>query len=274
MNSKIFGVTEIVSKTNSTIVKIGKLNNKKNRSVEKLFICNGVKLFMEAVKFNAEIKYIVLNNNVVFSNDVIEQIKTQQAKGVSILCVSDSVFDKITEELSPQGIITICSFYSTKHMFINAVENVEPKEKIMMFESLRDPGNLGTIIRNAAAFGIDKIILSSDCVDIYSTKIIRATMGAIFKINICVVDDFKKSIINLKKSGKTVLGTALNRDSLILGNHKLSTQDVVIVGNEGHGLSKEVFDLCDNTLYIPMCENTESLNAAIATAIIMWEFSK
>ena len=99
-------------------------------------------------------------------------------------------------------------------------------------------------------------------------------MGAVFKINVNVVDDLENAIKVIKKSGKRVLGAALNNDSLVLGTVELSTQDAVIIGNEGHGLSKNALSLCDNTLFIPMCENTESLNAAIASAIIMWEFYK
>jgi len=274
MNSDIFGVTEVTSKANSTIVKIAKLNNKKNRSIEKLFVCNGIKLFFEAVCFGAEIKYIVLKNDVEFDSKLIKEIMIQQNKGVSVFCVSDIVFGKLTDEQSPQGIITVCSYFENKHTFSASVENNVSENKIMLFESIRDPGNVGTIIRNAAAFGIERLIFSSDCADIYSPKVIRAAMGAVFKVKIDVVENFTDVILKLKKNGKRILGAALKTDSLVLGKDKLSSEDVVVVGNEGHGLSNEIMNLCDNTLFIPMCENTESLNAAIATAIIMWEFTK
>ena len=274
MNNIILGLTEINSKTNSTIVKIGKLLNKKYRMQEKLFLCNGIKLFIEALNFNVDIQYIILKNSIEFEAEILNKIKLQQKKNVPILCVSDSVFDKLTEEQAPQGIITVCKFFDKQHTFSAFVKNVSSDEKIMLFESIRDPGNVGTIIRNAAAFGIDRVILSSDCADIYSPKVIRAAMGAVFKIKIDIVDDILETIKCLKECNKRVLGAALNKDSLVLGECKLSTQDAVIIGNEGHGLTDEVLRICDNTLFIPMCENTESLNAAIATAIIMWEFSK
>ena len=274
MNNLIFDVTEITSKSNSTIIKIDKLGNKKYRNEEKLFVCNGIKLFREAVKFNAEIKYIVLNNNTDFDGDVIKLIKDQQSLGAMVLCVSDAVFDKLSEEQAPQGIIVVCKYFEDKHTFSIEAENEYFDDKIMLFESIRDPGNIGTIIRNAAAFGIDRLIFSSDCADIYSSKVIRAAMGAVFKVRIDIVDDFKGAIKSIKNCGKKVLGAALNQDSLVLGKYELNTQDAIIIGNEGHGLSEETLELCDNTLFIPMNENTESLNAAIATAIIMWEFSK
>ncbi len=273
MNSLIFNVTEITSKTNSTIVKIGKLDSKKHRNEEKLFVCNGIKLFKEAVSFNAKIKYIVLNNKTEFEDSIVKLIKLQQDKGTTILCVSDVVFNKLSDEQAPQGIISVCEFVEDKHTFSSKTKEYHDN-KIMLFESIRDPGNLGTIIRNSAAFGIDRLIFSSDCADIYSSKVIRAAMGAIFKVQIDVVDDLRDIINVLKNNGKRVLGAALKNNSLVLGRDELSTQDVVIIGNEGHGLSEKTLSLCDNTLFIPMCENTESLNAAIATAIIMWEFSK
>lgn len=274
MNNSILGLSEITSKTNSTIVKIGKLENKKHRNTDKLFVCNGIKLFLEAIKFNVEIEHIVVKNSANFDDEILNEIKAQLKKGVSVLCVSDEVFNKLSEEQAPQGIITVCKYFKDKHTFSAFVENVDLNEKIMLFESIRDPGNVGTIIRNAAAFGIDRIILSSDCADIYSSKVIRAAMGAVFKTKINIVENMKETILNLKKHNKNVLGAALKRDSMILGKYELSTQDAIIVGNEGHGLSNEILELCDNTLFIPMCENTESLNAAIATAIIMWEFLK
>ena len=271
MNHNLFNVIEITSKTNSTIVKIAKLENKKHRYEEKLFVCHGTKLFKEAANFGAEIKYIVLKNEVSFDAEVIDEIKAQQAKGTVILCVSNSVFDKISEEQAPQGIITVCSFLKESFVFSADVKNDISDEKILLFESVRDPGNVGTIIRNAAAFGIDRLIFSSDCADVYSSKTIRAAMGAIFKVKINVVNDLKETVEMLKKKGKTVLGAALGKNSLVLGKYNLSKNDAVIIGNEGHGISDELLNMCDNTLLIPMCENTESLNAAIATAIIMWE---
>ena len=257
-NNELFNTEVIISKSNSTIVKIGKLIDKKYRKLEKMFLCDGIKLLEEAVAFNAKIIYVVLNNNVIFDQKIIDLIKKLQSQGIQILCVSDIVFMKLTEEKSPQGIITVCEFLEEKHTFSANVKNVKVGEKIMFFESVRDPGNIGTIIRNSAAFGIDRLIFSSDCADIYSSKVIRSAMGAIFKVKINVVEDLKTSILNIKNSGYNILGAALDKYSLILGKYKLSAKDAVIIGNEGKGISKETLNLCDNTLLIPMQNNTES----------------
>ena len=273
-NNEIFNVEEIKSKTNSTIVKIAKLSEKKYRKQEELFVCNGIKLFNEAIAFDAKIEYIILKNSVKFEEEIIDKIKEKTKENVAILCVSDVVFDKISEEQAPQGIITICKFHKEKHTFSTIVKNVNLNEKIIILEAIRDPGNIGTIIRNAAAFGIEKLILSSDCVDIYSSKVVRAAMGAIFKVGVVIVEDLQATIKNLKENGRRVYAATLEKNSLVLGKDSLTKRDIVVIGNEGHGISKEIIDCCDNSIFIPMNDNTESLNAAIAATIFMWEMSK
>lgn len=273
-NNDIFCVETITSKTNLTIVKIAKLLDKKYRKEESLFICSGVKLLEEAFKFNARIKYVIVNNDVTFEEKVIEIIKKIQGSKASILCVSESVFLKLTDEKAPQGIVFVCEYFSEKHNFSTIVKNCNSNEKVLVLESLRDPGNLGTIIRNAAAFGVDRLVLSSDCADIYSPKVVRAAMGAVFKLKIDVVSDLKSTLVGMKDVGYNLLGAALEKDSLLLGEYSLKSNDAVIIGNEGHGISSAVLELCDNTLLIPMCDNTESLNAAMAATIIMWELYK
>lgn len=273
MNNKIFGVDLIQSKSNSTVTELSKLLNKKYREQRKLFVCDGIKLFLEAVTFEANIRYVVLENNTVFSDEILQKIKECVEKGAIILCVEDYVFAKLTSENSPQGIITVCDFYDKMHTFSANVENYE-NESVIMLQSIRDPGNMGTIMRNAVALGIDRLVLSSDCVDIYSPKVIRASMGAIFKIKVDVVTDFLKSVEIFKQSDRRVLSAAIDDRALILGKDSLERNDVVILGNEGHGISDDVIKASTNTLFIPMRENTESLNVAMASAIIMWEISK
>lgn len=274
MNDFRLNAELITSKSNPTIVKLSKLNNKKYRNIDKLFICNGIKLFEEAEKFGAKIKYILVNDTTELDDCTVEKILKCKKNGTQILCLTDSVFAKVTEEISPQGIIAICSYLEDKHRFFTNVKNDYSNERVMVFESIRDPGNVGTIIRNAVAFGIDRIIFSSDCADIYSSKVIRASMGAIFKIKADIVEDMHSLVVALKTSGKRVISTTLGTNSLVLGRDKISDSDAIIIGNEGHGISKELIAMSDETLFIPMAENTESLNAAIAGAIIMWEINK
>ena len=270
MNSKIFDVDLITSKANSTIVKISKLLNKKGRREERLFLCDGIKLFEEALDFGAQIKYIILKENALFSDTVKEKILKCKSKGVHILCVTDSVFLKLTEEAAPQGIICVCEFIDNQFDESEA----DLSKKVIALESIRDPGNLGTIIRNAAAFGVNYLILSSDCVDIYSSKVIRASMGAIFKVKIIVASNFVQSLEKLKEMKRRIISLTLGNNSLVLGKNVISKSDVFVIGNEGHGISEDTVKISSETMFIPMQENTESLNAAIATTIVMWELYK
>ena len=274
MNNLIFNVPIINGKTNSTIIKIGKLQNKKYRNEEKLFICDGVKLFCEAYDFNANIKYIIIDNDAELSTEICSKIADCQRKGTNILCVDSTNFKKLTTENAPQGIITVCEYLYNKHSFAASGQNVVEGEKILMLESVRDPGNMGTILRNAVAFGIDRLIISSDCADIYSPKVVRSSMGAIFKLNMDVVDNLCDVADTLKEQGRRVLGAVLGKDSLVLGKDKISSSDVFVLGNEGHGLSDEIIEHCTDTIFIPIQNNTESLNVSIAAAILMWEISK
>lgn len=275
MNNIIFNVPLISGKNNPTITDISKLSAKKYRMQNKLFVCDGVKLFLEAVKYGANIRYIVLDNSAEISKEVAECVRKCAMNGTKILCVESYVFEKLTSENSPQGIITVCDFYTKRHTFSTSVKNNEIRgKKAMILESVRDPGNIGTIFRNAVALGVEKMIISSDCADIYSPKVVRASMGAIFKLDICVVDDLIETVENLKQDGRRVLATALDDKALVLGKDKVSADDVIVLGNEGHGMSQKLIDACSDILFIPMNENTESLNVAMASAIIMWEISK
>ncbi|MBO5374598.1 MAG: RNA methyltransferase [Clostridia bacterium] len=275
MNNLIFDVPLITSKANATVAEISKLADKKYRMQSKLFTCDGIKLFKEAISFDATIKYIVVENSAKLSSDIVLDIKKCAENGAKILCLENYVFEKLTSETAPQGIITVCEFYTKKHAFSATVENEDIKGKTaVILESIRDPGNMGTIMRNAVALGIDKLILSNDCVDIYSPKVVRASMGAIFKLEICIASDLDASVENIIKSGRRVLAAAIDDKALILGKNALSREDVVVLGNEGHGISSHLIDKCTDKLFIPMRENTESLNVAMASAIIMWEISK
>ncbi|MBQ7760804.1 MAG: RNA methyltransferase [Clostridia bacterium] len=261
----------ITSKTNSTIIKISKLNDKKYRNSEKLFLCDGIKLFKEAVSFYAKIKYIIVKNDAILDDECIKKLKECLNKQLKVICVNSDVFNKITTEQAPQGIITVCEFLDTKHRYLNEERIDYSNEHMMFLESIRDPGNLGTIIRNSVAFGYDRIILTSDCVDLYSPKVIRATMGAIFKIKIDVVSNVEATILNLKRSKKRILASSLGNKSLVLDSEKLSGNDVVVIGNEGHGVSNGMLYMSDDTVFIPMEPNSESLNASVAATIFMWE---
>ena len=147
-------------------------------------------------------------------------------------------------------------------------------DKIIALNSVRDPSNLGAIIRSAVAFGVSHIVLSSDCVDPYNPKTVRAAMGALFKIKITIVSDFASFIRDSILAGRNVYAAELREGAFPLDEIAFSSQDIVIIGNEGHGIDESISSLCTASVYIPISGMIESLNASVAASILMWELSK
>ena len=253
----------ITSRANPLICEIAKLSDKKYRDEEKLFIFEGKKLLEEAITSDLEIKYIFYteDNCDFFDNKLLNICKK---------IVSDGVYAKITEEKAPQGILCVAKYLDNFHKNVKIYSN--NYSKIFMLSSIRDPGNLGTIIRTACAFGIDKLILSDDCADIYNSKTIRASMGALFRQKIVICEDIIDTIKILKSKYKIYAAVLENAEDI--RNIKLTDNTCFILGNEGHGLSDEMVNICDHKITIPMVDGTESLNVSAAAAVLMWEVYK
>lgn len=263
----------ISSKNNSLIVRMAKLKDKKYRKAEGLIRFDGIKLFEEAAKNNAPIQYVFVSESAIdrFKNTVEEC-----AADKMLYILSDDVFSKLTDEQAPEGIVTVSQNLENiakAEDYICLAKEVKG-QSVLMLESVRDVGNLGTILRSAKAFGIDTLIISSDCADLYNPKTIRAAMGALFTQKVVVVDDISDAILHIRKNGSRVFAAALNRDAKKLGSFELLKGDAIVIGNEGHGLTKEVIDSCDECVYIPMESGSESLNASIAASVCMWELYK
>lgn len=263
----------ISSKTNALVVKIAKLKDKKYRKIDGLFRFDGIKLFCEAATNNAPIRYVLVSESA-------SEKYCSKIEGYALECahyvVADIAFAKLTDELSPEGIVTVCEELENikNESDYSALARQSQNKTVLMLESVRDVGNMGTIIRSARAFGIDKLIISSDCADLYNSKTVRAAMGALFRQNIVVVDSIVDTINALRANGSRVFAAALNAEAKKLGTFDLRRGDAIVIGNEGHGLSPQVIDACDESLYIPMEEGSESLNAGIAASVCMWELYK
>ena len=267
----------VTSRQNPTVKRICSLLEKKNRRGEGLFRFDGVKLFSEALEAGLSIRYLVLRENI--SPEIEARVSAAIEGGVlapeAVLLVSEGVFDKLSEERSPEGVITVAQLLTDRHRAINgaAEYSIPAGERILIAESLRDPGNLGTVIRSCAALGIGRLVLSDDCADIYNPKTVRAAMGGLFRLNIDIVSasELGKAIISLRKGGRRIYATALHSEALAIGSFTLRAGDCFVIGNEGHGLSQDTINACDACALIPMSESSESLNAAAAAAICIWE---
>ena len=268
----------IRSRQNDKVKLVCSLEKKKAREKLELFRFDGIKLFCEAVAKDVAIALCVVREgayeDLKGSLDGLPEDKT--------VVVTDDVFEKISEEKSPEGIRTVAKYLDKLHKIATInnkgefFELPEKSEKVMLLESIRDPGNLGTVIRSAASLGIDRLVLSSDCADIYNPKTIRAAMGSLFMQRIDILPDgeMPSYISALRKTGRRVFAAALLDDAQRLGDIDLLAGDSFVIGNEGHGLSDDTIDACDGSVIIPMSEGCESLNASAAATIFIWETTR
>lgn len=270
----------ITSAQNKYVSQTRMLDEKKRRDEVSLFRFDGVKLLCESVQRGVEIEYVLLCEDKLEA--VFEKAeKTYGIKKEDINCrgivVKTGIFEKISQEKSPEGVITVAKYIDKFHKFVkinnegNDFSDFDG-EKILLLESVRDPQNVGAIIRSAAALGADRIIMSSDCADIYNPKAVRAAMGSLFCMKIDRVDSIPLAVKCLRRSGRRVFAAALNEDACVLGKEQIKKSDCVLIGNEGHGLSDEAIDACDSAVFIPMKMDVESLNASVAASVLLWEF--
>lgn len=245
---------------------MAKLSEKKFRDEEGLFAIEGRKLFEEMLHANIVPLY-------AFATSKETHLLKELPDSVQCYEVSDSVYQKISVEKSPQGIFCAIKYLDNFHKFATIYSGAF-SNTLLCLSSLRDPGNLGTIIRTARAFGIKEVILSSDCADIYSHKTLRASMGALFAVSTVRTDDLAKTLLSLSEGGYKTYATTLNESALSLDTLSVDPKSVFVIGNEGHGLSDDIIKACSQAVYIPMTGGCESLNASIAASVLMWEIFK
>lgn len=250
----------ITSRNNKTVIQAAKYKNKKFRDTEGIFCFEGKKLFAEACSGGVEIISVFVTEK---SHSYV--INTLDSKATMVYTVTDTVYDKLSDDRSPDGIFCL----ARKNVSSDTSGNVK-----FILSSVRDPGNLGTCIRTARAFGIDELILH-DCADEYNPKVIRSTMGAFFRQKISHTSDIINTVTDLISRGYKVYPTALTENSVSLSDIKIDKNTVFIIGNEGHGIPAELISaLGGMSVIIPMPGDTESLNASVAASVLMWEMSK
>ena len=243
--------------TNSIRKELKELHKRKNRDDKRLFFIEGLRFVKEALYSDAQIKYIVVSESQINNID-----KNLLDKVLDVYLATDKVIKELSATDTPQGIIAVLPY----------LDFVPKKDlsRILILDSLQDPGNMGTIIRTADATNIDGIILSKGCVDIYNPKVLRATMGSIFRIFIMRVEKLEDSIIELKSNGITVLGAHLNASKNYF-DIDLRENVAIVIGNEANGISDEVTNSCSELIKIPMMGKIESLNAGVSASVILYE---
>ncbi|MGN8921644.1 TrmH family RNA methyltransferase [Lachnospiraceae bacterium HCP28S3_F9] len=254
----------ITSTSNARVKRLVNLKKKKKaRDEERVFLVEGIRMFREVPTDQLEEVY-VSESFYKKEKDTVEAVL--QGTGIRPEELSDTVYAYASDTKTPQGVL--CVVRQMEYPLEKVITGQCPM--IMVLEHLQDPGNLGTILRTAEGAGVTGIVMDRECVDIYNPKTIRSTMGSIYRMPFCYVEDLKVAIGHLKEAGIGVYAAHLD------GRHDYDEEDygrpcAFLIGNEGNGLSQETAELADIYIKIPMEGQVESLNAAIAASVLMFE---
>ncbi len=255
----------ITSKDNDLIKHIRKLKEKKYRDEFGEFIIEGAKMIEEAIREEAQIKYIIVCDDCKTESSMTQEQLYDIAK-YECIYVTEKIFSLITDVVAPQGIMAIVE------KPIKSENKIDYKaDSFLLLDNIQDPGNMGTILRTADSLNMKQIIVSPGTADCYNSKVVRSTMGAIFRVNV-IERDLEKVIKEMQKREIKLYGTDLKTNQTIydVDYHKTA----VIIGNEANGVAENLLALVDEKIKIPMPGKTESLNAAVATGIILYEIHR
>lgn len=253
----------ITSKDNEIIKNIRKLKEKKYRDLSNSYIIEGIKLIKEAIAEKKQIKQIVVCEENINNGGIDQKLLYEIAK-YECIYVTKKIFSLISDVQNPQGIMAVIEKR-------NSEDNIDYKEDvIVVLDGIQDPGNLGTILRTIDSVGLKQVIVSKETADAYNPKVVRSTMGAIFRVNIIESDNLIETLKNLRKHKYKVMATSLETNNNIYDVDY--NKKVIVIGNEANGVSQEILDFADEKIKIPMLGRTESLNASVATSIILYEY--
>lgn len=253
----------ITSKDNELIKHIRKLKDKKYRDESNEYVVEGVKLVEEAVKENAKIKQIIVCEDTTRTYEIPTHIMLEIAR-YECISVSNKIFNIITQVTNPQGIMAIIEKNAQDEQ-IDYSQDI-----IVVLDDVQDPGNLGTILRTVDSIGLNQIIVSKGTADAFNSKVVRSTMGAIFRIKIIEVENLAQEIKEMRKHHLKLMVTSLQTKNSIYDID--FNKKIIVIGNEANGVSKEIQDMADEKAKIPMLCRTESLNASVAAGVVMYEY--
>lgn len=252
---------EITSRENPLIKEtLSLIHDKKERTAQGLFVTEGARLSSEAAKSSAKIKRVFITKDAKikyadYLNDVLSKAEEEYL-------ISPGVSEKLSDTKSPQGVFAVCEIPKYKPDF--------SKDGLyVLLSGLQDPGNIGTILRTCDAMDVKGVLLA-ECTDIYSPKVLRSSMGCLFRLPTALYESSESALSDLKNNGITSYASALRKDASLLGEIKFNPKSCILIGNEGNGLRDEIIESCEFKVMIPMKGHAESLNAASAAAILIY----
>lgn len=269
-------VDSITSRSNATLLRAASLKEKKYRDRYGLFMAEGIKLTLEAISAGMipETVFLLEGKGEQYLPMLSPLLENTDSH---VFLVSEPCFEKISTEKAPEGVISLIKHLDFYKKCIkidgrNIVSHIDARA--VLLRDVRDPGNLGAILRSAAAFGCEQVLLSGHCVDLYHPRVVRGAMGALFRLRFADVSDVASLASMLRSEGRRLLAAELREGARPLSEIGAKRSDVFVIGNEGHGIDESVSALCDGSVYIPIAEGTESLNAAVAASVLLYEQSR
>ena len=253
----------ITSKDNEMVKHIKKLSDKKYRDQNKCYIIEGIKMVEEAIQEEALIEKIVICEESTKTSEISKNLMYEIAK-YDCIYVTEKIFKTLTQVVNPQGILAVIK-KNNERTLIRYDEDI-----IVVLDDIQDPGNLGTILRTVDSVGLKQLVVSKGTAGVYNPKVIRSSMGAIFRVEVIEVENLKETIETIRRNNYNLVVTSLQTENSV---YDISyDKKVIVIGNEANGVSKEIQEMADNKVKIPMLGKTESLNASVATGIILYEY--
>lgn len=280
---------EIISSTKNEKIKniSALLKSKKARDEQGVFVIEGIRIFKDTLKTASEyvesifIRESILGDNITqkdhisLNSTITALFSVSLPDTISVYVVKDSVLDSVSGTVTTQGVIALVK--KPTHTLVELLSNNAPSNKtksqnkrLLVLENIQDPGNLGTMLRTSEAAGMTGIIMSGDCTDIFSPKVVRASMGSIFRMPFIYCEDFIKALNKIKEKGITIYAAYLH-GGVPYKEIEFDSNYAILIGNEGNGLTDSAVNAANKRVFIPMSGEIESLNAAVAAAILMYK---
>lgn len=256
----------IESKDNVKVKLISSLKLKKNREKQNLIVIEGLRAVQQLLENNIEIKMLAFSDEEFNNNEEFKELFNKYEDASCF--IKSAVFNQIADTTNTQGILALVNIprYDLKNIIKNE------KSRVLIFDRIQDPGNAGTLIRTADAAGFDAVLYTKGTVDLFSSKVNRSAMGS--NLYTPIMETAIEELVNLKQNGFRLFSTALDDYSVVYDNAEYGYKTAIILGNEANGISSDLQEISDEKIYIPIYGRAESLNVAIAGAIVMYESLK
>lgn len=248
------------------------LNEASQRRAQGLFVIEGIRLCCDAVISGVKIKTVLYTSQA--RKNYAPDIAVLSDTGAQMAEISPELSKLIADTQTPQGVFCICELLDNDMSLDTIIDNKNPITGYLAMENIRDPANMGAIIRTAEALGIDCLFISDGCCDIYNPKVLRGSMGGVFRLPIIAAGNMASAIKRLTDSGIDCYACVADRHADLIQNAGLKPGSVCVIGNEGSGLTCETAVACSKRITIPMAGRAQSLNAAMAAGIVIWEMTK